>query len=231
MAVEDGNQTPPEKTADQLAMEAVAQRTVNLEVQNKQLAEQLNQLILNQQAQARNSQSQSATGAISDDELEDLAYKNPKAYAREIQSRATKSATAMVDSRLAHQNDVNVVLSQLTAEYPELGDSTSELTKKAVEMYQKMPSNQQTNPLAYKIAVRDAAADLGILTKTKRPKNESDGFAVSGNSSGAQRESKKSDKVDNRSLAFAELLGMNIKDEKVVNAIKNRSKRSYGGWE
>lgn len=231
MAAEEGNQeTPPAVATPSPELAAFEQRTMALEAQNKQLAQQMEQLIA-LSARSQQSASQSATG-VSDDEIEDLAYKNPKAYAKAVEQRATQKASDMVNSRLQHQNDVNVVLSQLTSEYPELGDASSDFAKKAVEIYSRMPSAQQNNPLAYKIAVRDAAAELGVLTKSKRPKNSSDDFSVSssGQNSGT-RESRKTDKLDNRSLAFAELLGMDVKDTKVIERIKARTNRKYGSWE
>lgn len=221
-----------ERTTDSVVAE-FARKTSKLAEENAALSQKLDQLtaLIQQQRTGGNSSAQ-ATG---DDEanLEELIYKDPKAYAKAVEARAVRKADEMINSRLQTQNEAQSVLAQLAADYPELNDSSSELTKKAVSIYNSLPANQRSNPLAYKIAVRDAAADMGVLVKSKRKQSNSDDFAMDSGSGGSSSrpQSKGSEKVDNRSLAFAELLGLNVNDEKVVKRLQERSKRkNWGNW-
>lgn len=163
----------------------------------------------------------------SEDDLEVLAYKDPKAYARKVQEQAEKRADALVNARLNAQQQTNAVLTQLTGDYPELADSNSELTRKAVEIYNSLSPAERQSPSAYKVAVRDAAAEVGLLPKSKRKQSSSDDFSFGGGSSqsSARGEGRKGEQLSNETLAFAEALGMNIKDKAVVERLKSRAQR------
>jgi len=209
-----------------------ARKTSRLSEENALLSQKLDQLT-QMIAQGRGGSQNSGTEEAN---LEELIYKDPKAYAKAVEQNATRRAEEMVNSRMQYQNEAQSVLAQLSSEYPELADANSELTKKAVEIYKSLPVNQQANPLAYKIAVRDAAADMGVLVKSKRQSASSkshDEFQAS--SSPGDRQSSRgaqSKEVDQKTLAFAELIGVNIKDKKVMERIQERAKRkNWGKWE
>lgn len=173
---------------------------------------------------------QPAAQIESEDDLEALAYKDPKQYARKVKEAAAMEASRVVDYRMQQQNQSNAVLSQLGAEYPELSDANSDLTKKAVEYYKALSKEDQQTPSAYKVAVRDAAADLGLLPKNKRKQSGDDSFSFSGGESGASKGNAKRDAdVDVRTLAFAEAIGMDVRDKKVVERIKQRAQRKNWG--
>jgi len=185
---------------------------------------------LEQIASMLNQKQQPAAPTESEDDLEALAYKDPKMYAKKVREAAAMEASRVVDYRMQQQNQSNAVLSQLGAEYPELSDANSDLTKKAVEYYKALSKEDQMTPSAYKVAVRDAAADLGLLPKNKRKAAGDDSFSFSGGDSSTPRNSQKRDaEVDVRTLAFAEALGMNVKDKKVVDRIKQRAQRKNWG--
>ena len=142
-----------------------------------------------------------ASSPTQDDDLESLVYKDPKAYAAKVKAEAAREAQRAVSETLNQQQQSNAILAQLTNEYPELSDSQSELTQKAVEAYKAMSAAERSSPMAYKTAVRDAAADLGILPKARRKSSSSDDFTMSGQSQGEGRRgpsSKEQQAIDNK---------------------------------
>lgn len=229
----DGNPSEKNERTTESVVAEFSRKTAKLAEENALLSQKLDQ-ITNMIASRNQGGSQSSGQEQQEENLEDLIYKDPKAYARAVENRAVKRADEMVQSRMNTQNETQGILSQLAAEYPELNDTSSALTKRAVEIYNQLPPNQRANPLAYKIAVRDAAADMGVLTKNKRTKPTEDFVMDSSGSSGsASNKGAKSGegKMDDKSLAFAELLGVNIKDEKVMKRLQERNKRkNWGTW-
>lgn len=203
-------------------------KTDKLAQENQRLSEQLAGLTNILQAQSRPSPS-----AVEDD-LEDLAFKDPKQYARRVQEQAMAKAEQMIDSRIQQQNQSQQLIMQLAGDYPELNDANSELTVRAVSIYKTLSQQEQRSPMAYKVAVRDAAAELGILVKNKRSKNDSDGFALSGNSNEGNRSRKgaKEVELDSRTIAVAELMGIKVGDKAVLERLKARAQRkSWGKYE
>lgn len=218
MSEENNGSGTPNPNADLLA------RTEALAQQNEKLSKQLESVMsaITQAAQPK------VVEPTDQDDLEVLAYKDPKAYAKKIQEQAAKQAEAIVNSRLNAQQHTNAVLTQLTSDYPELADSNSELTKRAVEIYNSLSPSEKQSPSAYKIAVRDAAADVGLLPKSKRKQSSSDDFSFGGGSGGgasSRSEGRRSEQLPAETLAFAEALGMNIKDKAVVERLKSRAQR------
>lgn len=207
----------------------MARKTEKLAEDNKKLSQQLAEISQMLQSQRPQSTNGSQSG---DEDLEDLAYRDPKAYAKKVEERAAARADALINQRLNQQQQTNAILNQLVSDYPELSDSSSELTLKAVEIYKSMSDDEKRSSSAYKIAVRDAAADLGVLPKAKRKATANDDFALGSGSSGVgspNRSGNRQTELGENTLAFAELMGLNIKDKKVVERLKQRSQRKNWG--
>lgn len=205
-------------------------KMTKLAEENSKLSQQLGELTgLVQQVVQPRQQPQANSSQSEDADLEDLAYKDPKAYARKVREQARNEAAQLVDARLNQNNANNAVLSQLGSEYPELNDANSDLTLKAVEIYKRMSAAEKSSPLGYKAAVRDAAADLGILPKNKRKQTSSEVPEFSASSSSSQAagsQQSKSKNLDTKTLAFAKLIGLNTDDKKVVDRLKSRAQRT-----
>jgi predicted transcriptional regulator len=200
----------------------MSRKTQKLSEDNQRLSQQLTELT--NQLKSRN---QPASGSQSDDEdLETLAYRDPKAYAKKVEDRAASKADERVRSALNQQQQNNAMLNQLISEYPELNDNSSELTVKALEIYKNMPDHEKATSTAYKIAVRDAAAEVGVLPKSKRKTNNNDSYVGGGSGSvNARKGASGPSDVDVKTLEFAERLGVNIKDKKIVERLKQRAAR------
>lgn len=160
---------------------------------------------------------------VEEESLEDLVYSNPKKFTEKITQQAQEAANRALNHR---QKDAEVI-SNLIYEYPELQDKNSELFKQAVKVYENMSPEEQNNPLARKLAVKEAAMELEVKPRHKRSQ-QTDDFSMDGssayNSSNRSNRSREKE-VSDQTLAFAQAVGMNVNDPKVVEALKIRSQR------
>jgi hypothetical protein len=227
---QDGGAPPDEKaprSTESVAAE-LNRKTDKLAAENQALAQKLEQALA-LITQQNNANRQPQGGAeMTEEQLADLSYSDPKAYAREVSKRAEQRASALIDARLNQQNQTQVVMGQLINDYPELGDTNSPLSKKAVEIYNQLPNEMKSNPIAYRTAVRDAAAEEGLLPKSKRKSSSNDDFSLGG-SNGTRGNPKKDAEIDARTLEMAERMGLNITDKKVAERLKQRSQRKNWG--
>lgn len=156
--------------------------------------------------------------------LSDLWYDKPDEAARIIEERTTEKLRREMAAQQALQTKQQQVITGLISDFPELQDGSHELTKKAVELYNALPEDEKTHPLAYKTVVKDAALDLGIKPKSKRTPSADDGFTM-GSTSGSSR-SERSGSLNQMQKDLAAMLG--VKPEKVAARIKNTS--DYKKW-
>lgn len=155
--------------------------------------------------------------------LEDLIYSNPKKVIETIRQQVNQDTQQTLNARDQHTQ----VIGDLMYDFPELQDKNSDLFKAAVAGYQAMTPQEQQNPMAYKLAVKSAAVDIGVKPRSKR--SADDDFSLSGDgSSGNTRRSNRrdSDELSDASLEFAKRVGFNVDDPKVVERIQARAKRT-----
>jgi len=198
------------------------ERLEELVRQNQALTEQIG--IIAQAVKPKQQRQQQSE----DEELADLAVTNPAQYARIVTDRATTAAARVSEEMVTAQAKRQEVLTGLMADYPELADPDNELRTRAIKIHGSLSKSDQASPMSYKTAVRDAAAELGLLPASKRKKAE-DGepsfSSSSGRSMRSQSSGKAKTKLSDATLEFAELVGFNIRDEKVVKSIEDRAKR------
>lgn len=163
-----------------------------------------------------------------DDDMDKLWYDDPRKAAAKIKEQTKAEIMAEYQKDQEYKSRTQSTLASLVNDYPELNDATSDLTKRAVEIYNSMSDGDKTSPVAYKAAVREAASDLGILPIKKRIVSDDDSFSGSSSntSSGATKRASKKDDLDPRTIAFAKLVGLKIDDENVKNRVKERAKRT-----
>lgn len=191
----------------------------NLEQTNAQLLAQLQQLT------SKLSPPKPAT------ESKVSVFDDEEAYAARIKAETAAEIRREMDARNSQQAKQATVIQSLMQDYPELQDMSHDLTKKAVELYNSLSDEEKSHPLAYKAAVRDAAAEMDIKPKSKRRTSESDDFTMSGSGSGAGRQ-KREPEMKKETLQFAEAVGLNIKDPKILERLKARhNRKSYLTWE
>lgn len=167
-------------------------------------------------------------------DLAELAYKDPAAFAQAVEDRVNRKVDQTINAVTQRTQLSNQVLNQMVSDYPELSDSSSELTKRATDLYSRLTPQQQADPNYYKVAIRDAAAELGVMVKSKRPvsnNNGDDGSYTGGGSSSSNSASRDNRRrstepeLSEATLAFAELSGLNTKDPKVIASLKQRATR------
>lgn len=157
---------------------------------------------------------------------------DPKGYKEYLKKEVLQETSQIVNQNNQRQSQ----LASLVQSYPELQDSNSELTKKAVENYSRLSNEEKMSPRAYQFAVQDAAAELGVLAMSKRQNNKQndgdDSFTANSGSYSSnkpsQKQSRNNDKIDDATLAFAQAIGKDINDPKYIESLKKHTKR--GNW-
>jgi len=167
--------------------------------------------------------------------IKELWYQDEEAAANLIVEDAVQKAEARITQKLESDRKITQresrVLNEIFQDYPEIGDQNSALYKKAVETYNALPEEDRANPLAYKVAVRDAAIDLGVQPMKKRQASgNNDDFTMSSggySSQGTSGRARKSDDLPPETLLFAQAVGLNVSDKKTLENLKSHSKREW----
>lgn len=154
----------------------------------------------------------------------DLFYEDAEAGAKALEDRIEQK----LEKKIQKQARDAAQIQSVQAEYPELHDPSSELYKKAAQIFNSYSPDEQT-AIAFKASVREAAADLDLKPKSKRKSDSTDDW-VGGSSGGSgQRGGSKSQKTDDKMIAFASLMGFDTSDPKVVERLTSRAK-SRKNW-
>lgn len=175
--------------------------------------------------------------ATQEKEMKDIWFEDPDLATKMIQD----STMRRFDERLAAANEAQVktnsTLQSLYKEYPELSDMENPLTKKSVEVFEKMTAEEKANPVAYRAAVREAADELDIRPKSKRKQSDDgDNFSLSSSSARGGRDensgggASRNKRLDPRTVEFAKLLGLDMDDQKTVDRVKARIRDSWSTY-
>lgn len=171
-----------------------------------------------------------AQAAVSTDD--DLMYSDPGAWAKKIRADAVKEANVSVDEKLKAQQDMQTqqqqTMNSLYVDYPELGSSEHDLTKRAIEIHNGMSDSDKQSSLAYKLAVKEAASELGMKPKSKRAEGEAqDTFTLKG-ASGMQSPSKQTrGKLDPKTIEFARIMGIDVDDPDVKANLESSTRDKW----
>jgi hypothetical protein len=174
------------------------------------------------------SQSRQAPSA-EEESLEDLAITNPREYARQVSLMARQEAQGVIASNQQTQATLNALVN----DYPELGKAGTELYNEALKEHNNLPKKLQGTPEGYRIAARDAAANLGVLPVSKRQRQADDGdddFVLNGQgargSDGKFRGKGKKPDVSEKTIMMAKMLGRDPdKDPKILERLKSISEK------
>lgn len=182
--------------------------------------------------------------APSTEDLEDMQYTDPDKYNRIKQEQLdasikTQISTAITDADTTRDKKQQVLL-QLSTDYPEINDANSTLYKKAIEVGKQHDATFIQTPEGIKLAVIQAAGELGLLPVSKRLESSDErgidmGEYIGGGSgdSGDQNPNRnKKTKLDPKSIEVARLMGLDVNDKKVIESLEKRSNRkSWTRWE
>jgi chromosome segregation ATPase len=195
----------------------------------QQLQQQNQQILTHLQTQKETQKpTQNATQSNTEN-LGDLIYDDPNRAAQILKEQAKAEIQKELATKEALQQKQTKVLSDIMQEFPEVSNATHPLTKRTVEIYNKMPEEDRQSPMSYKVAVMEAAAELGINPSSQRDGDDLDSFTVSGSSSdvSTNKHSKVDKTADDAMLKFASIMGLNVEDPKVVEQLNNRKRSSW----
>lgn len=157
---------------------------------------------------------------------------DPKGYKESIKKELRKE----MDQSLGMERERNNVLSTLVSQYPELQSSSSELTQTALRIYNQLSNAEKNSPSGYKIAVMQAAQEVGVLPVNKRKQSQSessDDFTLSNSNTSVRQkpsERAKNEKIDDKTLEFAKLLGRPTEDPKYIESLKKTITNRRKNW-
>ena len=191
-----------------------------LSQQNKDLMSQL---------QSLKPAASKAESKDSEEDISDLIYTNPKEAIKRIQEQTKQAVLGEVNQATTRSTAVNSTIANLTREYPELSDDSSELTRKAIELYKNYGDE---SPIAVRAAIREAAAELGVMPMSKRSNKNADDFSVGSSSASTSQRTAKKSELSEDTITWAKLLGRDPdKDPEIKKRLEEKSKRkSYNRY-
>lgn len=162
-------------------------------------------------------------------DLNTLAVTDPVEYARVIKDQTLAEVRAE-QARVSQAQQYNqTVISKLLTEFPEAGQPGHQLYDKVQQILVGMSDEERNNSANWKSVVLEAALDLGIKPRSKRKADEEEpeSFSFGGSSGGSRPETKTSgkNKLDPRTIEFAALVGLDVKDQKVLADLEKTSSR------
>lgn len=161
----------------------------------------------------------------------DAADLTPTQLEERIITRVTKAANDKIENIQTRQTALNATLVELHQSYPEIGTTGSDMNKKMVEFHAKLPKHLQETAEGYRMATLQAAQDTGTVPVSKRSKNpDSEDFSLSPEGNPQPRRSQKPVKLSQDTINFAELMGVNHKDDKVKARLTEYAGRTYAKY-
>lgn len=169
-------------------------------------------------------QNQQASSSPSTQESEDI-FDNPDAYV----NRRVQAVEERIEKKIADRDrraaEKQGALTTLTSQYPELNDSGSDLYKEAIKALQALPDEVRDTSVGYKTAVYQAAAELGIVAKSKRKSvSASEDFTLGGSKPPVK--SKGNSEIPADVLETARLFGQPVDDPEYLKRLAKTSKRT-----
>lgn len=164
----------------------------------------------------------------STEDFTNVLFERPKEFIDKFQQSVSQQIDQRISGIQQQASEQTQVLSNLYDQYPELQNPSSELTKKAIEIQSGMSAEERRNPKMLRVAALEAAAELGVQPKRKRPVEDQDAaFAPSSlNGKFSDREMPRSMKqAEAATMELAELMGLNVSDKKVKDSLKDRLKK------
>jgi hypothetical protein len=169
-----------------------------------------------------------------DDEVDLLL--NPKKAVEKITSRVREAITKEVTADATAKDQFNSKFTELASEFPEINDTKSDLHIRAKEILEASGS-KGWDSRALEAAVLRAASEKGMVAVKHRKQTTNDddnddylGGGSGGSSGGDNRRRNRSDKLPAATLAFAEAVGMNTKDPKVLERLTKTHNDRKGNW-
>lgn len=162
----------------------------------------------------------------------DLLYDDPDAFVSEVTEKATRKAQEEARALAAQQSAINNVIADYSSKYPEIAQQGSEAMQLAVKYGNELPKHLKGTAEGAELAMSKAIAELGLAPVSRRKKSE-EPEVVGGAARSSSGGPKKSEaKLDDNTLALAQLMGVDLKDKKRVdNLAKATSRKNWLKYE
>lgn len=174
-----------------------------------------------------------------DGEIEDLILVDTKRAVKKITSQVREEVLSAVTSENQNVSEFQNKFSELVTDFPEIGVTNSKLYTRAKEIMAES-ANRKYDAQALERAVLRAAMEEGVMpVKHRKNAREDDEEEAPGEylGGGFARESRressrrnKSDKLPAQTLAFAQMMNMDVKDPKVVERLTKTYNDRKGNW-
>ncbi len=142
----------------------------------------------------------------------------------ELETRISAKLTKQMEVSQQLQLTKQSTLSQIVQEYPEANQQGSDMYKKFIEINNNL-GNLRDTAEGYEIAASRAAKSLGILPQSLRSEKKTDNFTIPGNTGAPSGQDPKRGKLTDKSLALAELMGLDVENKEQVKRLEQRTQR------
>ena len=167
------------------------------------------------------------------EDLEELRYSDPDKYIQIKERQMDQRIEERLSARDRAAAERQSAIAALVQEYPELNQPGSALYKKVMEVQKTIEKQVRETPTGYRLAVREAAAEVGVKPMSKRgdggggsrPQSDEqlDEFLGSGNN--PPKKAAPKTEVSAKTAAIAKLFGMDTSDKKRMERIAKYAKR------
>ena len=216
----DDNQNADDRPAENIKSE------FDRKLQNQSAKiDQIMDALTNMQSQRQ----QAAAPQDSGPSLEDLKFTDPERYEQLKEQQLEQKLESKVMGKIEQENRKQQTLVDLINKYPDLKSDQSELSIAAKTAHEALPENLRGTAEGYKLAVLEAASQAKKgESKVSDKKSEDVGEFIAGSGSGEGRGESKKKKadLDPKVETIAELMGLDVSDEKVRARLKDRAGRS-----
>jgi hypothetical protein len=145
--------------------------------------------------------------------------------AGKLESAVTTKASQIAGELLRKERELNTAVYNLAQEYPEI-QSDANIQKAVREAQAALPDSIRDTAQGLEMAVLKATSKAGLMPKSRRSAPIEDDVSGSpSRSSGSSRRSQGKQKLAPETLELAALMGRNIDDPKVIEAIEKASQR------
>jgi hypothetical protein len=154
---------------------------------------------------------------------------DPQRYRQSLKEETKREILGEVERKQSLSQATQSEVMRIQGLYPEFSQDNSEAAQLALRKFSSLPSHLKGTPEGAKMVLLEAAAELGLVQASRR-KNDDDEFTVSsGNSQGQNRQpGRKGAKVDQKTLAFAKLIGLDTSKADVQKNLAQFSEQ--GQW-
>jgi len=211
--------TPKEDLIKNMKAE-FARKTSNIEAQQAETQRQLQEILEQVQKSMQPAKEPKKSAR-------ELVFDDPEEFVRSTVERAAIEADERVTKKFEASQAMQNAVSSLSQQYPEFSQDGSEATALAVQKAAKLPAKLKGTAEGARLVMLETAAELGLVMSSRRKKASDDSEPVAGSRNTATSTAKKAPqgKVDEKTRAFAELIGLDFSDPKQVAALEKSSQR------